>query len=143
MLQKKLYELLINIKQVKNVYKKSSPIPLFLKINNKALIAMFKFRWFWNFITFFAANALQSANFVLQYLFKFNLAMYSLQHNADYVASKPMTKTFSVMLFRILGVSIYFFDWILYNTLTLCYNICRFMNFCVCFLRHNSNQIDI
>ena len=96
-----------------------------------------------NFITFFAANALQSANFVLQYLFKFNLAMYSLQHNADYVASKPMTKTFSVMLFRILGVSIYFFDWILYNTLTLCYNICRFMNFCVCFLRHNSNQIDI
>ena len=36
-----------------------------------------------------------------------------------------------------------FFDWILYNTLTLCYNICRFMNFCVCFLRHNSNQIDI
>ena len=69
--------------------------------------------------------------------------MYSLQHNADYVASKPMTKTFSVMLFRILGVSIYFFDWILYNTLTLRYNICRFMNFCVCFLRHNSNQIDI
>ena len=69
------------------MYKKSSPIPLFLKINNKALIAMFKFRWFWNFITFFAANALQSANFVLQYLFEFNLAMYSLQHNADYVSA--------------------------------------------------------
>ena len=39
------------------------------------------------FYTFFAANALQSENFVLLYLFEFNLVMYSLQHNADYVSA--------------------------------------------------------